>query len=94
MRPIASDTREQIVARLLHDLSQPLSAIGLSAFYLNILLGEPGGKVREQIAAIERQAERASRLIAEAAAELSRSHAQPEAAGSLEPTNSDTACVT
>lgn len=94
MRPLAPGTQEEIVARLLHDLSQPLSAIGLSAFYLNILLGEPGGKVGEQIGAISTQADHASRLIGEAAAELRLMCAQPSAAGSLEPTNSDTACVT
>ena len=94
MRPLATGTQEEIVTRLLHDLSQPLSAIGLSAFYLNILLGDPGGKVQEQIDAISRQADRASRLIGKAAAQLRQMRAQPASTESLEPTNAETACVT
>ena len=57
--------------------------MGLGLFYLNILLGEPGGKLQEQLRALEKQAHRASQLIDQAAVELDRRQAQPAASLSL-----------
>jgi signal transduction histidine kinase len=91
--PLPDDENsDQMIARLLHDLRQPIGNIGLGLFYLNLLLGEPGGKLQEQIRALEKQAERASRLIDQAAAELYRRPAQP--APSLELTKAATSAVT
>jgi hypothetical protein len=92
MSPLNPEISDQSVARLLHDLRQPICNIGLGLFYLNLLLGEPGGKLQEQIRALEEQADRASRLISQAAAELDRRPTQP--AASLELTNPATSAVT
>jgi signal transduction histidine kinase len=93
MHPPVPEYSSETVARLLHDLRQPITNIGLSLFYLNLLMGDPGGKVREQLGLIERQVERASDLINQAAADLDRSRSQP-AAVNLELTNSATSPLT
>jgi hypothetical protein len=92
MFPSDPENSDQIVANLLHDLRQPICNIGLGLFYLNILLGEPGGKLQEQLGALEKQTHRASQLIDQAAAELDRRQAQP--AASLSPTKPATSSVT
>ena len=93
--PAASiEMQREVLARLLHDLRQPIGNIGLSTFYLNMLLGEAGGKVQEQLEAIEQQVERASRMLSEAASELGRLRPQSATAENLELTNSATSAVT
>jgi len=93
MRPLPIPRTEEILLNAAHDLRQPLGNIELSACYLNLLLGEPGGKVQEQIRNIEQQVDRASRILSEAVAALERLRNQ-ERAGNLDLTKSATAAVT
>ncbi|MGA2271559.1 MAG: hypothetical protein ABSH44_24100 [Bryobacteraceae bacterium] len=60
---------EELVARLLHDLRQPLGTIGTSAYYMELVLGQEDGPAREQLRLIERQVDLAVRILNEAAAE-------------------------
>jgi signal transduction histidine kinase len=94
MRPFPENTQEEFLARLLHDLRQPLGNIGLSTFYLNLLLGQSGEKVQGQIQIIEQQVDRASGILAEAAAELVRLRPQTPAVENLELTKAATSAVT
>jgi signal transduction histidine kinase len=90
----SSTNPEEFMSRLIHDLRQPIGNIGLSAFYIDLLLGDPGGKVQEQLRAIQAQVERASLVLSEAARELGRLSPQALGAESLEPTNRATSAVT
>lgn len=74
------DSAESL-ARLAHDLRQPLSNIGLSASYLSILL-EPGqDRAHDQIRTIQKQVERASRLLDEINAKCRAAAPQPAEPG-------------
>ena len=84
--PNASETA---LANLIHDLRQPLGNIETSTWCLSSLIPEPDGRVREQLALIERQIQAAQDILSAACAELSRARVQrAEAAVSLEVTNS------
>jgi signal transduction histidine kinase len=86
---------EEILARLIHDLSQPLGAIETSAYVLNLVLDPSDARVHEHVDAIERQAAQAGRLLIEATGELRRLRAQrAEVCESLDLTKSETAAVT
>ena len=72
MHPSAGAQSEQLLARLVHDLRQPISNIGLSISYLGLVL-EPGeSRVREQVQLIQEQVDRASDMLTEVAVELGR----------------------
>jgi signal transduction histidine kinase len=60
------------MARLVHDLSQPLENIGLTASYLTTLVAAGPERVRDQVLAIQRQVDRASRILRDTAGELGR----------------------
>ena len=78
---------ETALANLIHDLRQPLGNIETSMWCLSSLTAADS-RVREQLALIERQVEAAERMLAAAAAELSRSRIQrAEEAASREVTN-------
>jgi signal transduction histidine kinase len=65
----AASDPEEFLARLVHDLRQPLGTIETSAYCLNFLLGQEHTAAREQLRIIERQVAHAVRLLNEAAAE-------------------------
>ena len=67
----ASDS-EELVARLAHDLRQPLGTIETSVFCINLLLGHGHTAVQEQLRIIERQVAEAVRILNEAVAETRR----------------------
>ena len=68
---------EDLVARLAHDLRQPLGTIETSVFCINLLLGKGHIAVEEQLRIIERQVADAVRILNEAVAETRHRHAQP-----------------
>ena len=79
---------ETALANLIHDLRQPLGNIETSMWCLSSLTAAADARVRDQLALIERQVEAAERMLAAAAAELSRSRIQrAEVAASREVTN-------
>ena len=65
-----TDTSNQLLQALVHDLRQPLSTIENSAYYLNLLTGVENAQVQEQILCIQAQVERAAHLLSQLAAEL------------------------
>ena len=71
---IASDS-EQIVARLAHDLRQPLGTIETSVFCINLLLGQERAAVQEQLRIIERQVCHAVHILDQAVAETRQNRA-------------------
>jgi len=95
MRPLPLTDSDAVLAELVHDLRQPLGTLEYSACYLDLLLGEAQGAVREQLRIIQQQLDLAARLLTEAAARLPRPGVQRAAVGeSLDLTKSETAAVT
>ena len=74
----AASDPEEFLARLVHDLRQPLGTIETSAYCMNLLLGEEHAAAREQLRIIERQVAHAARILNEAAAET-RQRRAPDA---------------
>jgi signal transduction histidine kinase len=70
----ASDS-EEFIARLAHDLRQPLGTIETSAYCMNLLLGQEHTAAREQLRIIERQVGHAVRILNEAVEETRQGHA-------------------
>ena len=68
MASTAASDPEEFLARLVHDLRQPLGTIETSAYCLNFLLGQEHAAAREQLRIIERQVAHAARILNEAAA--------------------------
>ena len=91
---------ETLIRNLVHDLRQPLSAIGTCATYLQIVLPPGSPRTAPQLQMIEEQVAEASRMLSDVVTELRnlRRHRSRETAGevdtSLELTNSATAAVT
>jgi hypothetical protein len=88
---------DEILQDLIHDLSQPLSNLETSLFYLELVLAHPSERVREQMRVMSRQVSQASQMIDRARQELRAMRDQCEdasAADSLPFTNSATAVVT
>ena len=73
----ASDS-EEFIARLAHDLRQPLGTIETSAYCMNLLLGQEHAAAREQLRIIERQVGHAVRILNEAV-DATRQHHAPRA---------------
>ena len=74
-----------LVARLAHDLRQPLGTIETSVFCINLLLDQKHTEVQEQLRIIERQVCHAVRILDQAVAETRHrgpSRAKTSAAGS------------
>ena len=90
---LAASDPEQLLHNLVHELRQPLGNIELTTYHINLLLGEPTGKLQEQLRAIEAQVDRASKILSEATAAMSRLRDQ-RAARNLPLTNSASAMVT
>jgi signal transduction histidine kinase len=68
--PSFSDSEsEELVARLVHDLRQPLGTIETSAYCMNLLLGQEHTAAREQLRIIVRQVGHAVRILNEAVAD-------------------------
>jgi len=65
-----TETSNQLLQSLVHDLRQPLSTIENSAYYLNLLAGVENPQVQEQILCIQAQVERAANILSQLAAEL------------------------
>jgi len=85
---------EELLARLVHDLRQPLSTIENSLYLTQLLLNPEQARAREQLRVIEHQVDQAAVLLSEAAAELVRLRGQRTAAESFSRTNAMTAGVT
>ena len=83
---------EELLAELMHDLQQPLGNIGLSASYLDLLLGEQDSRVGDQLRAIQQQLERASDLLSSASARLGRMRYQGDG-GPIEAAKPDAVSV-
>ena len=73
----AASDPEEFLARLVHDLRQPLGTIETSAFCINLLLGQGHIAVEEQLRIIERQVADAVRILNAAVAETRHRQAQP-----------------
>jgi signal transduction histidine kinase len=87
MDSLTSTHDEAAISDLLHEFRQPLSIIGLSASYLELVIGPQSARAREQVLTIQRQVENLGVLLHDAAAEVRRLRAQcPE---SLPLTNSE-----
>ena len=69
MASSAASDPEELVARLVHDLRQPLGTIETSAYCMNFVLGPEHAAAREQLRIIERQVGHAVRILNEAVAE-------------------------
>jgi signal transduction histidine kinase len=67
---------QQVLADLIHDMAQPLSAIETGAFCLDLHIDPQNARAQEYLRMILQQAERASSLLAAAAAELRQSREQ------------------
>jgi signal transduction histidine kinase len=78
MVSFAASDPEDLVARLAHDLRQPLGTIETSVFCVNLLLGKGHIAVEEQLRIIERQVADAVRILNAAVAETRDRRAQPE----------------
>jgi signal transduction histidine kinase len=76
MASSAASDPEEVLARLAHDLRQPLGTIETSVFCINLLLGQERAAVQEQLRIIERQVAQAVRILNEAVAEA-RQHPAP-----------------
>ena len=74
----AASDPEEFLARLVHDLRQPLGTIETSVFCINLLLRQEHAGVQEQLRIIERQVAHAARILNEAAAET-RQRRAPDA---------------
>ena len=66
MPSFAASDPEEFLARLVHDLRQPLGTIETSAYCMNLLLGQEHTAAREQLCIIERQVGHAVRILNEA----------------------------
>jgi len=78
---------EDLVAKLVHDLRQPLGNIETSVYLLNLVVGPEDERVHKQLDAIESQLQSAARMLSEATAMLRlRAQRLPEME-SLERTN-------
>jgi signal transduction histidine kinase len=64
---------QQVLADLIHDLAQPLSAIETGAFCLDFHIDPKNARALEYLRTIQQQVERASSILAAAAAEVRRS---------------------
>jgi nitrogen-specific signal transduction histidine kinase len=84
---------QKLFVTLVHDVRQPLSTIENSAYCLKLLLRDAPDPVREQIAVILRQVDRADLCLREAAGGFRRLHNAADAEN-FEFTNSATALVT
>jgi signal transduction histidine kinase len=83
-----------MLINLVHDLSQPLTTIQLSAQLLRTKMAGTGAQVDEYIEIVQRQAALAERILSEfTSAVLSRRDQQAQAE-SLSFTNAETAAVT
>ena len=69
MASFAASDPEHLIARLAHDLRQPLGTIETSVFCINLLLGHEHTEVQEQLRIIERQVCHAVRILDQAVAE-------------------------
>ena len=68
---------EDLVARLAHDLRQPLGTIETSVYCLNLSLGQEHTAAREQLRIVERQVGHAVRILNEAVGETRHHRDRP-----------------
>jgi signal transduction histidine kinase len=59
-----------LVARLAHDLRQPLTTIETAAYYLGLILPHADGRARAQLEALVQQVDIASRMLGDALNEI------------------------
>jgi nitrogen-specific signal transduction histidine kinase len=85
---------EEILCTLVHSLRQPLGMIETGAYLLTRSLPNVDEATRDQLRSIERQVDRAARLLSEAAEEVVRLRAQRVVRESRSLTNPETASVT
>jgi signal transduction histidine kinase len=84
---------EDLLADLIHDLRQPLSTIGHSVCYLELLLAQAEEPVREQLRLLARQVDVTAGILLNASAHM-RPPAAQCAGESLDLTKSQRAAVT
>jgi K+-sensing histidine kinase KdpD len=94
MHAIDDPKAETLLRNVLHDLRQPLGVLETTAYLINRKLNDGRALDREQLNCLERQVDQASRIVARAADELRRLHAQAAGANSRDLTNSATAVLT
>jgi signal transduction histidine kinase len=75
MASFAASDPEDLVARLAHDLRQPLGTIETSVFCINLLLDQKHTEVQEQLRIIERQVCHAVRILDQAVEETRQNRA-------------------
>ena len=94
--PVSTIARhEDLLARLVHDLRQPLSNIETSVYLLNLWTPPDDVRSRAQLHNIESQLVDAARMLAEASAALCCLHGQrARESGSMDRTKPVTAGVT
>lgn len=71
---------QQVLADLIHDLAQPLSAIETGAFCLDFHIDPQNARALEYLRLIQQQVERASNILAAASAEIRQSREERAAA--------------
>jgi signal transduction histidine kinase len=71
----AASDPEEFLARLVHDLRQPLGTIETSVFCINLLLSQERAAVQEQLRIIERQVCHAVRILDQAVEETRQNRA-------------------
>jgi signal transduction histidine kinase len=75
MASFAASDSEDLLARLVHDLRQPLGTIETSAYCMNLMLGQEHTAAREQLRIIERQVAHAVRILNQAVEETRQNRA-------------------
>jgi signal transduction histidine kinase len=85
---------DKLLKNVVHDIRQPLGNIETSAYLLSLMLRDSDPAVLEHLTLIERQLDKASRILSDATSELSRLRDHRTVEVSLDFTNSETAVVT
>jgi signal transduction histidine kinase len=76
MSPSSLTRPEDLVAKMVHDLRQPLGNIETSVYLLNLVVAPDDERVHKQLDAIESQLQNAAQVLCDATAMLGRMRAQ------------------
>jgi len=76
MSPSLLTRPEDLVAKLVHDLRQPLGNIETSVYLLNLVVAPDDERVHKQLDAIESQLQSAAQMLCDATGMLGRMRAQ------------------
>jgi signal transduction histidine kinase len=89
-----SPQAEDLLRGVLHNLRQPLSALEVTAYLLNRSMQDGKTPDRDHLLSLQRQVERASRIVSQAANDLHRLQTQRAEAENFSLMKSHTAEVT